>query len=709
MSFFAGTAEDDDDEVGDAAQRHRDRMAKRSRDQYAKVAEVGEIPKVKNPKRREACRNDLAKFLQVYFPDSTGLTPFSVDHTERVIPRIQACCLEGGRSGNAVYRGFAKTTITENSAIWAVLYGHRRYTAVFGSDAGAASRMIDSIKTELQDNDLLCEDFPEVCHPIRALEGKPQRCHSQTHAGKLTHIEWTADRIVLPTIPGSKASGAILSAHGLTAASRGLKHKRPDGVQQRPDFVIIDDPQTDESAISPDQVRKRLNLIRKNILRLGGHRSTMACVVNATVIAADDLVDQLMDWKRHPAWQWVRIPMVRQWSDAHEAHWLGEYARLRTTFDRENREDMQRAKKAALAYYKKHRKLMDAGAEVAWESCYNADDFEISATQHAYNILIDDGADVFASECQQEPIRGDNQPDELKPADVIAKCVGTPRGVIPQGCHHVTAFVDVQGKALYWMVCAWGNGFLGHIVDYGVYPEQPRGSLAYADVKRTLRIAHPRTGPDAAVRAGLDTLTAQLFERTWKREDGVVLSLERCLVDAGYEQTLILTFVRQSPHTALLRAAKGKGIGLGAKPMAEYAVRDGEELGLNWLLKPLGKGRANRLLHVDTNWWKSFVADRLTTAVGDPGALTLFGKAQDHTELIPHLLAERRDVRISGERTAIVWVLKSPGRDNHLGDCLVGCAVGASMLGVSLATIETPREDPRRIVRIPRHMQRKAA
>jgi hypothetical protein len=101
-------------------------------------------------------------------------------------------------------RGFAKTTISENAAIWAVLYGHRKFVPIFGADAGSAGRQHRQHQAGAAENDLLYEDFPEVCHAIRALEGKPQRCASQTyHGGALTHIEWRADTIVLPTIEGS--------------------------------------------------------------------------------------------------------------------------------------------------------------------------------------------------------------------------------------------------------------------------------------------------------------------------------------------------------------------------------------------------------------------------------------------------------------------------------------------------------------------------
>lgn len=210
------------------------------------AADVGQIPPVENPERRESCRLDLHKFLVTYFPGTTGLRPFSEDH-KRMMDRMQRSVLEGGLYCNVFPRGFAKTTIGENAAIWAVIYGHRRFVPIFGANAEAADGNIDSIKIELSENDLLYADFPEICHPIRALEGKPQRCASQTHKGHRTHIEWRADTIVLPTIEGSQASGGVIKSRGLNAAGRGMKFKRPDGTQQRPDFVVIDDPQRNEA------------------------------------------------------------------------------------------------------------------------------------------------------------------------------------------------------------------------------------------------------------------------------------------------------------------------------------------------------------------------------------------------------------------------------------------------------------------------------
>jgi hypothetical protein len=402
-----------------------------------------------------------------------------------------------------------------NSAIWATLYGHRKFVPVFGSEASNADGNIDSIKLELSENDLLYEDFPEAIHAIRALEGKAQRCHSQSYKGALTHIEWKADTIVLPTICGSKASGGIITAHGITAASRGMKHKRPDGTQQRPDFVIIDDPQTDESASSELQVTKRLDVIRKSILKLGGHNRRIAAVINATVIQPDDMIDQLLSTKKFPSWQGERIKMVRRWSKAHETLWLGEYQRIRNTFDAQKLGDQQRAHRDATQFYREHRREMDDGCDVSWLHCF-VEDVELSAIQHAYNSLIDDGPEVFASECQNEPIVPDveNATDLISADAICEKLNHLPRGKVPQQATRLVAYIDVQKKALPWLVCAFDDQFGGSIVDYGTWPDQERSYFSINEIPRRRSIAAVTKADslEAQIYAALEMSTSELLQ-----------------------------------------------------------------------------------------------------------------------------------------------------------------------------------------------------
>ncbi|MDB5294811.1 MAG: hypothetical protein JWO31_794, partial [Phycisphaerales bacterium] len=669
------------------------------------------------------------------FQASTGLKPFSPDH-RRAIDRIQSCALEGGLFVQAFPRGFAKTTISENSALWAVLYGHRRFVPIFGADATSAAGNIDSIKIELSDNDLLYEDFPEVCHAVRALEGKPQRCASQTHTAEcpdcpgdecpacggqgavtsLTHIEWTADKIVLPTIAGSAAGGAILTARGLMGGSRGMKHKQPDGTQQRPDCVLIDDPQTDDSAGTDLQVNKRLDVIRKNILKLGGHTKKLAVVMNATVIRRGDLVEQLLTPKKFPAWQGERIPMVRAWAGGvpaggpdpkgwkdpgtHDGLWLGDYARLRTTFDPDALGDQQRAHREATAFYERNRERMDAGCVVAWEHCYDPAT-ELSAVQHAYNSLIDDGEEVFASECQNAPLDKNAGPGHLSlSADAIAgRLSRVARGTVPNDASRLVVFVDVQMDLLFWTACAFADDFTGYVVDYGPWPEQSKPYFAAKDARPTMR---KKTGADsleAWLYAGLDALVGELMARDWRRENGVRVKPERILVDAGWGKSTetVDKFCGRSAHASVLFPSHGAYVGAKSRVLNASAPKPGERRGKDWQLTHAPGRRFQRFVRFDANSWKTFVYSRLNTPVGGRGALALYGAdAKAHRLFADHAVSEYGTEVTANGRTITEWGIR-PGRpDNHFLDCLVGCHVAASMLGCDPLKSSAPAPRPAR-------------
>lgn len=685
----------------DKAQRHRDKMADRSRQRFSAVASIGEIPPVVNPERRARCAASLEQWLVTYYPESTGLRPFSDDH-RKMIANIEACCLQGGRYVNTFYRGGAKTTIGENAVQWATFNGHREFVPLFGANKSASDRNIESIKHETQNNELLAEDYPEICHPIILLGGSPQRTHSQHYNGDLTNISWTSDFVVLPTIrldPREAArlgipirpngftlgSGAIITAQGITAASRGMRYHRKDGSKPRPDFVIIDDPQTDESARSPGQVENLIGLLNKSILKLAGPRKKLAIVINATVIEADDMIDTMLDKSKFPSWQGERISMVKSWAEKHDTLWLTEYAKRRNSYDPGVEGDQLRAHEDATAYYLANRAEMDAGLVVSWEWCYD-EETEKSAGQHAYNVLIDDGQESFDAECQNRPKKKEKEGAVaiVSANTICSRLNGRPQGVVPEWVNHLTAFVDVQGSSLWWTVCGFSGDFTGAIIDYGVYPDQGRAYFTLDDVKRTIQMAHPGLGSEGTIMAALDALTNRLNGRTWQREGGAELRIAKQLVDMGYETEAVVEFCRQSKYAAILTPSKGFGIKAGKKPMNEYESRPGERSGLNWLLAPRPNGKGSLFVKIDTNSWKTFIQARLSTAIGDPGNLTLFGRRErdehSHRMLADHLTSEYRVTTTGQGRTLDEWN-EHVGRDNHWLDGVVGCHVGASMLG----------------------------
>lgn len=637
--------------------------------------------------RRESCRLDLLKFLTTYFPASTGLCPFGEDHV-KFIARLQSAVLEGGRFANACYRGFAKTTISENTAIWATIYGHRKFVPIFSADASQANAIIESIKRELAENELLAEDFPEVCHACVALENKSQRCRSQTCCGVLTHVEWMTDRLVLPTIAGAPSSGAIIIGDGVTGSIRGLKHKRPDGTQQRPDFAICDDIQSDESAGSELQINKRMKLIRKTILRAAGHGKTMAAIVNGTLIRKGDVMHQLTDHEANPDFQSERIPLVKKFADAHKTLWLTDYKTLRMTYDKDVIGDQARAHELANKFYADHREVMDAGCGVSWESCFDHEK-ELSAVQHSYNILIDDGEEVFASECQQEPLVNDDLADgavSLSPNAIACKLNRYPAGIIPAAVSDLVAMIDVQQSLLFWLVAGFDRQFNGFVTAYGSYPDQRMNYFSLGDAQRKLQDVHPGKSLEATLWAGLDALTKALCGREWKRDDGSTMRLSKLLIDAnwGPSTDTIYEFCRQSPHAAFLLPSHGHYIGASSKPMIEYTRKPGERFGPGWMI-PLPGQRPVRHVTFDSNYWKTFLHNRLFAPFGETGCVSVFGEdPRRHQMLADHITAEYFVPTMARGRVVNEWKIKPHNPDNHWLDCAVGCCVAASITGCAL-------------------------
>lgn len=694
------------------ADKERDRQAKKSRKASEKVADIGEIPAVVNPERRERGRNDLLYFLQTYFPESTGRSPFSADHVE-VIQRIEEVLTGGGKFANVVFRGFAKTTISENASIWATAYGHLRFIPVIGATSQKSKENIDSIKSELSSNDLLYEDFPEICHAIRALEGKTQRCKSQTHQGEQTHISWVSDSVVFPTIKLTAkdaaekgipvdargytlASGAKILTRGITGSLRGLTHKRQDGTQQRPDGVLIDDPQTEQSADTAHQVDKRLRIIKASIVKLAGHRNSIAVICNGTVIQPNDAMDQLLDHTRNPSWEGKRIPMVQKWADAHESFWMGEYKRLRTTYDPERVGDAERARRESTELYRSRQAEADAGAVVCWESCFDPEN-EVSAIQHAYNFLIDDGEEVFASEAQGRPLVKDASAGTVvvPAAQIRSKFNGIPRGVVPIWATHVTAFFDVHQELIYWVKIAWGEGFTGAVIDYGTWPEQPRNYFAMRTAKPNITSEIEAGGVEAKITAALTLCTDAILGTPCEQEGDDGLSeivVARAMVDAGKWTDEIYEFARRSDHKAILSPSHGTGIGAKNIPMSKYQKKPGEILHSNYVIASAGK-RAIHHVTIDTNFWKTFVHNRLRTPIGDPGSLSLFGRsAETHKLFADHLTSETAQQTSGRGRSLDEWAIKPAKPDNHWFDCVVGATVAASICGISLRDKPQPRK-----------------
>ena len=297
--------------------------------------EVGEIPPPRHPRLKERCRYDLELFGWMYCRRLLKHRA-SADIRDGLIREAERCILHGGQAATLYARGGGKTTWIDMIApLWAMLYGHRRFPVAIGASIKAAKKNLKTIKKLLARSPEILADFPAVAIPIRALGGISQRCASQTYHGAATDIEWGSDQITLPTLrsggvgsggveelshplthsptppfahsqPLDLGCGAILAVTGVGGAIRGANEGG-----QRPDMLLIDDPQTKKAAASPKLVQSILEYIHSDALALAGHDTTIAAFLTITPQRYGDVATEISSQAKYPEWAVKVQPFIK--------------------------------------------------------------------------------------------------------------------------------------------------------------------------------------------------------------------------------------------------------------------------------------------------------------------------------------------------------------------------------------------------------------
>lgn len=597
---------------------------------------------------------------------------------------MERSILEGGLFAISLPRGGGKTSMATRAAIWALVYGHRRFVSLVGATERRATDLLKTIKIELTCNEALAGDFRQVCYPLVKLEGHARKAIGQLFDGEPTRIEWSVDRLTLPFVPeraldGPDVAGSTISVAGVTGALRGQMTTLPDGTILRPELVLLDDVQTRESAMSTSQSEDRLAIVNGDVLGMAGPDRKISAISCMTVIRAGDMADMLLDRERSPRWHGEKCKLLDS-IPTDEKLW-DTYAQIRAESLRKGGNGSE-----ATEFYKLHRAAMDLGGAAAWPARHLDD--EASAIQHGMNLKIDDETS-FMAEYQGSPIRPDlAESPKLTAGTIAGKTNGIRRGELPVSAEYVTGFIDVHDSLLYWCVAGWSVGFDGWVCDYGTWPPQKLSYFSLRKAPHTLARKYPGKGREGAIRAGLMDLTAQLLDQKWRREDGFPMDIGRLLIDAGYVPDVVYDVCQHSKHAARLLPSRGVGITAAMRPISEYDQKRGDRIGHFWYLpKPDGR-RTQRHMRLDANYYKTFVHARFATAIGDAGSLSLFGHSpEEHRLFADHLTAEH-PIRTTGQgRSLFEWRTLPDKPDNHYLDTIAGCAAAASLSGAALASL----------------------
>lgn len=656
--------------------RNKSKIAELQKEYSAAGRDIGSIPAIKNKRRRNKCEKSFLEFCKTYFRHLFTIN-FSASHL-LVIESIERTVMHGGLQAIAMPRSSGKSTLCEVGAIWALLSGHRRFVMLIGSTETAAREQLENIKAELEHNELLQADYPEALFPIAKLEGINKRCQGQTaNNGQKTNITWTANEVSLPTVTGSKISGATLRVAGITGRIRGTKKTTADGKSIRPDYVLLDDIQTEESSKSTMQCQERLKIINSAVLGLSGAKVKISAVMPCTVITKGDLADQILDKKMYPNWNGIRIKMLESEPENKEL-----WDKYEDIYKDSLRECGNISK--ATEFYKLNQKAMDNGAKVYWDERYNPD--ELSAIQHAMNLKIRD-VRSFASEYQNSPLTEDYgiTDRQISKEDILAKLNGLPKGIVPINCNRLACYIDIQKDLFFYTVVASDDDFTSAIVDYGSYPDQGLAFFDLNNLRKTLSDIYGGS-VEGNVYRGLSDFVTQKMGQEYLREDGASMKIEICLIDANWNESTesVYKYCRESVHSVNLYPSHGRGITASNAPMSRYKKKPGERHYRDCIVT-LGGTKNRKHINIDTNSWKSFLQARLLTPIGERGCFTIYGSQKtNHDMLIEHLTSEYFVVTSGQGRTLKEWKLRPNKARNDWLDCTVGAVVGLHLAGVKL-------------------------
>lgn len=344
-------------QLSQAKQKMFDKEVEAIRQMIQASAKPFPADKAAQKARKAKAEKDLDFFNRTYFPHyftkpSSRLHKYFAERYPAMINRAVETG-EGDKEANAAPRGNAKsTTGTFGLPLWAAAFRKRKFALIVSETRSQAESFLSFIKIELETNERLQQDFPELCG-----EGPV----------------WRSDQIIT-------RNGVKIQAAGAGQKLRGLRHGNC-----RPDLVIVDDLENDESVESPEQRRKLENWFFKALMKIG--QPDTVFIVVGTILHYDSLLSRLLV---KPGWKGQKFKAVMKWSPAVKRweEWERIFADI--TVGKEV------AEAAADNYFEAHKEEMLRYTEVLWP--------EMEPYYYLMKMRVSDGPAYFESEKQNEPI-----------------------------------------------------------------------------------------------------------------------------------------------------------------------------------------------------------------------------------------------------------------------------------------------------------------
>lgn len=231
-----------------------------------------------NEGRRAMTANDPFAFALIYLTkhlmDADGGVSFSDAHLDWV-RQAKRMVVQGAKPAQHRDAYIAPRSMGKSTwffliiPMWAAAHGHAKFVAAFADTATQAETHLSTFKHELDTNDLLRADYPELVLPLTRPKGAAVADNRSLYQAK---------------------SGFVFAAKGADSSNLGLKVG-----SQRPDLIVIDDLEPDEQGYSIFQAQKRLSTLLDAILPLNIY-ARVAMV--GTVTMSGSIVHQLVKHAR---------------------------------------------------------------------------------------------------------------------------------------------------------------------------------------------------------------------------------------------------------------------------------------------------------------------------------------------------------------------------------------------------------------------------
>ena len=246
-----------------------------------------------------------------------------------------------------------------------------------------------------------------------------------------------------------------------------------------------------------------------------------------------------------------------------ETFWLKEYADVRRNYDPQvigDREQSPGGCEQTLPNESRHgrRRLW-----VAWDNAFDHET-EVSAIQHAINVWIDDGEDAFFSEMQNAPRPKIKSQPPMPTSTRSSVGFDLPRGEVPASDEDHWLYRRQQvpllhdhrlGERLLWLDhrlrCLSGTEPIA------LLDEESPSTLSISCLASL-----SRSTPKGS------RLTHQADHRPpMGRQDGLVLQVERLLIDANWGQSTDIVYQACREAKPAVLPSHGRGIGPTEKPL----------------------------------------------------------------------------------------------------------------------------------------------